>query len=295
MAALGFAWRQQIVAAVESGRRRLTVNELLGLALALETSIGALLDPSMDDSLVRLPSGSVLLAHTVLRSVRHFNDGMVSWEGDKPRFASREPDTWPDTVTGRQLREETRRLEEEMRKTADPGPEITAENVRGLLEFEDADHDERARRLYPEPPGGWPEPGPPPEVPQPVVAAIVTSDLGILVGRRNDGKPPWTFIAGELEPGEQPEDAAIREVKEETGLRVTAGQVIGRRYHPKTDRRMIYIAATPTHGTDVFVGDSDELAEVRWVSLPEAEELLSGMYQPVWEYLMATIGPGSGS
>jgi hypothetical protein len=51
---------------------------------------------------------------------------------------------------------------------------------------------------------------------QPVVAAIVTSELGVLVGRRNDGKPPWTFIAGEIEPGESPADAAIREVKEAT-------------------------------------------------------------------------------
>lgn len=28
-----------------------------------------------------------------------------------------------------------------------------------------------------------------------VVAAIVTSDRGVLVGNRNDGKPPRTFIA----------------------------------------------------------------------------------------------------
>jgi 8-oxo-dGTP pyrophosphatase MutT (NUDIX family) len=54
--------------------------------------------------------------------------------------------------------------------------------------------------------------------PSPVVAAIVTSDVGVLVGRRNDGKPPWTFIAGKIEPGESPADAAVREVKEETGL-----------------------------------------------------------------------------
>ena len=60
--------------------------------------------------------------------------------------------------------------------------------------------------------------------PQPVVAAIVTSRKGVLIARRNDGRPPWTFIAGEIEPGESPADAAVREVKEETGLRVTAGE-----------------------------------------------------------------------
>ena len=59
---------------------------------------------------------------------------------------------------------------------------------------------------------------------QPVVAAIVTSELGVLVGRRNDGKPPWTFISGEVEPGESPADAAVREVKEETALEVRPGR-----------------------------------------------------------------------
>ena len=121
---------------------------------------------------------------------------------------------------------------------------------------------------------------------QPIVAAIVTSPLGVLVGRRMDGKPPWTFIAGEQEPGERPEDTAIREVKEETTLRIRAGEVIGERVHPKSGRHMIYMAAAPTHGTDVFVGDEEELAEVRWVSLAEADQLMGGMiFEPVHEYL----------
>jgi 8-oxo-dGTP diphosphatase len=130
---------------------------------------------------------------------------------------------------------------------------------------------------------------------QPVVAAIVTSAEGVLVGRRNDRTPPWGFISGEIEPGELPEDAAVREVKEETGLEVRADQVIGERDHPATGRHMIYMAAEPTRGTEVFVGDEAELAEVRWVSLADADELLPGMFGPVREYLEATIGTGSGS
>ena len=123
-----------------------------------------------------------------------------------------------------------------------------------------------------------------------IVAAIVTSALGVLVGRRNDGKPPWTFIAGEVEPGESPEDAAVREVKEETGCLVRVGEIIGERDHPATGRHMIYMAAHPTHGTDVFVGDEAELAEVRWVGLAEADDLLPGMYGPVHDYLARTLG-----
>lgn len=135
------------------------------------------------------------------------------------------------------------------------------------------------------------EPATTPEL-QPVVAAIVTSPLGVLVGKRNDGKPPWTFIAGEIEPGESQTDAAVREVKEETGLRVRAGhQEIGRRKHPHTKRNMIYLACSPTEGTDVFVGDTEELAEVRWISLAEVDELMGqkNVFPPVWEHLARVL------
>jgi 8-oxo-dGTP pyrophosphatase MutT (NUDIX family) len=119
------------------------------------------------------------------------------------------------------------------------------------------------------------------------VAAIVTSRRGVLAGRRRDGKPPWTFIAGEVEPFDAtPADAAVREVKEETGLEIRAGREIGRRVHPQTGRTMIYLAARPVRGaTKVIVGDEAELAEVRWLTLAEADELLPGMYGPVRDHL----------
>lgn len=128
-----------------------------------------------------------------------------------------------------------------------------------------------------------------PEKPS-VAAAIVTSHRGVLAGKRIDGKPPWTFIAGEIEPGESANDAAVREVKEETGLEVRAGHnEIGRRVHPHTQRTMIYLACTPVAGTDVFVGDEDELADVRWLSLADVDELMPGMFEPVRRHLGRVI------
>ena len=58
----------------------------------------------------------------------------------------------------------------------------------------------------------------------------------------------------------------------------------------KTGRTMIYMAAEPTHSTKIFVGDEEELAEVRWVGLSEADELLPGMFEPVRAYLRAALG-----
>jgi 8-oxo-dGTP pyrophosphatase MutT (NUDIX family) len=126
-----------------------------------------------------------------------------------------------------------------------------------------------------------------------VIAAVVTSHGRVLIGRRHDGTPPWTFIAGEQEPGEQPADTIIREVKEETTLEIRAGEVIGERDHPQTGRHMIYLAAAPAGGTGIAVGDEAELAEVLWASLAEAIELLPGMFPAVRDHLSRVLAaPG---
>lgn len=120
-----------------------------------------------------------------------------------------------------------------------------------------------------------------------IVSAIVTSGRKVLFSRRrNEPDLPWAFIGGKIAPGESPADAAVREVKEETGLRIAAGNEIGRRIHPVTERWVVYIAATPEGGTDVFVGDAEELAEVRWVSPAEADKLTGNtIYEPVRAHL----------
>lgn len=123
-----------------------------------------------------------------------------------------------------------------------------------------------------------------------IVAAIVTSKRGVLIERRHDGQPLWTFPAGEAEPGESPADTAIRETKEETGLLVRIGHTIGERQHPTTGRHMIYLAARPYQGTDIHVGDESELAEVRWVTAAEAGSLMPSMFEPVRHHLTRTLG-----
>jgi 8-oxo-dGTP pyrophosphatase MutT (NUDIX family) len=159
--------------------------------------------------------------------------------------------------------------------------------------------------------GAPPQP-PPPPAPQPqpqpmeepmidpnaplrpaIVAAIITSKEGVLIERRHDGRPLWTFPAGEAEPGESPADTAIRETKEETGLLIKVSHVLGERNHPRTGRHMIYLACRPYQGTAVHIGDEAELAEVRWVTLPEATDLLPGMFEPVAEHLAHTLSNGS--
>lgn len=121
-----------------------------------------------------------------------------------------------------------------------------------------------------------------------IAAAVVLGTSGLLVGRRHDDTPPWTLIAGEVEPGEQPADTAVREVKEETGLEVSPAVEIGRRIHPRTGRLMVYLACTPVREADepeVYIGDPAELADVRWVSRGQVTEYLPDLYEPVQRYI----------
>lgn len=58
------------------------------------------------------------------------------------------------------------------------------------------------------------------ESPVPVTLVLVTTDEGNVVYTRKHSFEPWrwTVVAGFIEPGETAEAAALREVREETGL-----------------------------------------------------------------------------
>jgi 8-oxo-dGTP pyrophosphatase MutT (NUDIX family) len=85
----------------------------------------------------------------------------------------------------------------------------------------------------------------------------------------------WTLPKGKLESGETLEDAAVREVAEETGIAVERGDEITRiRYRDRHGRpkEVTYYLMTPTGGT---FAPNDEVDELRWLSVPDALTLLS--------------------
>lgn len=122
-----------------------------------------------------------------------------------------------------------------------------------------------------------------PEQPH-VALAVITSDQGVLVAKRRDGIPPYTFIGGEFLPGETGEQALRRKVEAEAGLTVTSVRFIGRRLHPKTSRVMTYGHVEVEPG-EPHLGDPDDLEEVRWASIDETRTLMPDMYSPVRMYL----------
>lgn len=124
-----------------------------------------------------------------------------------------------------------------------------------------------------------------------VATAVVVSDRGVLLAARHDGKPPWTFPGGGIETGEDPTHAAVREVKEETGLAVQPVRELGRRVHPKTGTGMAYVLCEPVNGLEVHVGEPDDLAEVAWTSRGELDERIpeKHLFDPVRQHLAGAL------
>jgi 8-oxo-dGTP diphosphatase len=86
----------------------------------------------------------------------------------------------------------------------------------------------------------------------------------------------WSLPKGKLDPGETEPDAAVREVREETGYDVHVLGEVGRvRYVDRRgrDKEVVYYAMRPT-GEPTFE-PGDEVDAVRWVAASEASAVLS--------------------
>ncbi len=85
----------------------------------------------------------------------------------------------------------------------------------------------------------------------------------------------WTLPKGKLESGEEPEQAALREVWEETGFRARLGRELpSTSYidHKDRPKRVRYWLMEPESGE---FAPNNEVDELRWLTPDEARELLT--------------------
>ena len=85
----------------------------------------------------------------------------------------------------------------------------------------------------------------------------------------------WSLPKGKLDEGETFEEAAVREVEEETGVRAELGPFMGEfRYRDHKDRDKLVRWWAMEAGEGEFE-PNDEVDELRWVPLDEASGLVS--------------------
>ena len=107
----------------------------------------------------------------------------------------------------------------------------------------------------------------------------------------------WDFPKGEIEPGESPKQAALREIREETTLNdltfpwgnafletgpYSRGKV-ARYYLAQTSREDVAITPNPATGRP-------EHAEIKWVTLIEARRLAAPRVAEVITWAAQTMG-----
>ena len=98
----------------------------------------------------------------------------------------------------------------------------------------------------------------------------------VLLVRRPPPHDDWSLPKGKLDPGERHRDAAVREVREETGARGELGPKLTEvRYVTAAgeDKRVRWWALRWT--ADDGFEPGDEIAERRWVGIATAHDLLT--------------------
>ena len=107
---------------------------------------------------------------------------------------------------------------------------------------------------------------------RPGVSAIILTPEGILLQRRSDNGL-WGLPGGGVEPGESVSEAIVREVREETGLEVAPGRLVGVYSSPALNQIVTYPDGNVIHYVSSsfecrIVGGTlecgDESLDLRW-------------------------------
>ncbi|HOX13963.1 MAG TPA: (deoxy)nucleoside triphosphate pyrophosphohydrolase [Spirochaetia bacterium] len=106
------------------------------------------------------------------------------------------------------------------------------------------------------------------------VAGIALRNGLVFVARRRPGGSmggKWEFPGGKLEPGETPEETLVREFREELGLEVRPGALLGEsEFENEGVRFRLRAYRVEFDGEPSFLAEHQD---VRWLSRTELEDL----------------------
>jgi ADP-ribose pyrophosphatase YjhB (NUDIX family) len=108
------------------------------------------------------------------------------------------------------------------------------------------------------------------------VGAIVTDDAGRLLLVKRGHEPEagrWSLPGGRVKPGESDLQAVVREVREETGLRVKPGRLAGTVERPAPGGAVFDIRDYAASVSGGRLAPGDDAADARWVHPRDLDRL----------------------
>ncbi len=121
--------------------------------------------------------------------------------------------------------------------------------------------------------------------PQPAFASVELAAGGLVWGKgeqqgrllliHRPHRADWSLPKGKVDAGESPEAAALREVREETGVSARLGRPASPVHYPRGDRlKVVLYWHMEVESAPAFL-PNDEVDEIRWVTPAEALSLLT--------------------
>lgn len=108
-------------------------------------------------------------------------------------------------------------------------------------------------------------------------AIILEEDKILVMHRNNEGNQYFTLVGGKVDSNETPEQALVREVREETGLEVVSARLVFIEDHPEPyNHQFVYLCEVAPHG-EVAIQDMAEEAILNKLSI--------NIHQPMWANL----------
>lgn len=123
-----------------------------------------------------------------------------------------------------------------------------------------------------------------------VGVAAVVDDGGrwlVLLRRGAHGAGTWGLPGGHQEFGESPEEAAVQEVAEETGLQVVAGARLGFTDDPMPEIGRHYVTlfvACSVVGGEARVAEPDKASDLTWLT-PDELRARDDLFSPLRRFL----------
>ncbi|WP_404450162.1 NUDIX hydrolase [Sutcliffiella horikoshii] len=99
----------------------------------------------------------------------------------------------------------------------------------------------------------------------------------LMVKNRGDNSSYYTLPGGAVEPGETLEEAAIREVKEETGLNVEIDSVFSVSeafFEDRGHHAIFFTFRGRITGGEINISLPEEIEEITWMDMQKAEEFI---------------------